>query len=211
MSYSIVIIYSNWTINKIYNFFNDYLDANKEEIGMYKIIKYKNKQGQLKDSNKSLFLIKNTLFIRTLEEGLDMEQPKLDFRIADFNLNENHYPRDGYSSNFYIKIPKVLSVEDCEILIDEKMKIFINFDLISYNNYSIKIPLNSRITGEHKEYALLNFENVDLNIIAYIKLLMHDSFLYIQPDQTICNLPVYWCKSKNNNKEIPIYKILKRN
>ena len=203
MSYSVVIVFSNWTILKICNFFTDYLDA-ENEIGMYKIIRYKDNNGNYRDSNRTLFLIKNTLFNRAIESGLDMEQPNLDFRIEVFNLTQNHYPKEGYISNFYIKIPKDLTEINCELLIKEKLDIFIKYGLISLKNYSLKIPLESRMSGEHRGFAILKFENVELNIIAYIKLLMHDSFLYIK-DKTIYNLPVYWSKGS----KVPVYKILK--
>ena len=192
---SVVIIYSNWTILKIFNFFTDYLEADKLDIGMYKIIRQKDKHGNYQDTNKTLFLIKNSLFIKCLEEGLDMQQPDLDFRVTNFNLHEiHHYPKSGYFSDLFVKIPTSLSSNDCEILINEKMNVFVNFDMITKKEYKIRTPLKSRISGEHKGYMLLDFMDVEVDTIAYIKLLLHDSFFYLDENKNIYNIFVYWRK-----------------
>jgi len=193
---SVVIVYSNWTILKIFNFFTDYLEADKSDIGMYKIIRKKDKNGEYQDTDKTLFLIKNKLFIKCLEEGLDMQQPDLDFRITNFNLNEvYHYPKSGYSSNLFVKIPTFLGSNDCEILMYEKMNVFVNFEMLTKKEYKIKTPLKSRLSGEHKGYMFLDFKDVEVDTIAYIKLLLHDSLFYLDIDKNIHNISVYWRKN----------------
>lgn len=193
---SIVIVYSNWTILKIFNFFADYLDATKEEIGMFKIISHKDRNGIYKHTNKCLFLIKNSLFIRALEYGLEIQQHDLDFRMTNFNLNEEyHYPKEGYNLNLFIKIPKNLNAVDCEILMKEKMNTFVKFDLISEKEYNMKIPLESRLTGEHKGYILVDFSGVEADTIAYIKLLLHGSIFYMGQNNVTYNISAFWRKN----------------
>ena len=85
MSYILAIIFSDWALHKVYDFLTDYLNARKEEIAMGKVERYKDKNtGEMKDSNRTVILMKQSLFDRAIEAGLDMAQPNLDFKIAEF-------------------------------------------------------------------------------------------------------------------------------
>jgi len=197
MSYTIAIVFSNWTLPKVYDFLTDYLNARKEEIGMGKIERYKDRNGEMKDSNRTILLMKQNLFDRAIEAGLDLAQPDLDFKIAEFIITDKYYPKDNQTHNLFIQIPKNLSSTECEILIKEKMDIFTKFGLITNTDYFLRIPLDSRMTGVHKGFALLNFkDNVDIRTRVYVKALMHNSFLYFQGNE-ICYLPAFWQKKRN--------------
>ena len=196
-TYTIAIIFSNWALHKVYDFLTDYLNARKEEIAMGKVERYKDKNtGKMKDSNRTIILMKQSLFDRAIEAGLDMAQPNLDFKIAEFIITDKCYPRDNQSHNLFIQIPKNLSSTECEILVKEKLDILSNFNLISNTNYYLRIPLESRITGIHKGFALLNFkDNVDIRTRVYVKTLLHNSFLYFLGNE-MCYLPVFWQKKR---------------
>lgn len=211
--YVLTLVFSNFVLSKIHEFMVDYLDATPEEICTAKIERFKDKKtGELKDSNRTLILMKKSLFIRAVEAGLDLPQPNLDFRINEFLLNERSFPMEGFSSNFYMLIPKNLSTYEVEHFIRDKMRYFVNFGMLEENDYNIKIPMVSRLTGEHRGFAALNFsEKVNVKTRAQIRLLMHDSPLYFTNTKEVCHLPVYWAK-KYTLPEIPTegFKILKR-
>ena len=208
MSYTIAIVFSNWALPKVYDFMTDYLNARKEELGMGKVERYKDKNGEMKDSNRTILLMKQSLFDRAIEAGLDLQQPDLDFKIAEFIITDKYYPSEKQTHNLFIQIPKNLSSTECEILIKEKMDVFSKFCLINNTDYSIRIPLNSRITGEHRGFALLNFkDNVDIRTRVYIKVLLHNSFLYFLGND-LCYLPVFWAKKRSYVEKQ--YQILKK-
>ena len=209
MNYTVALIFSNWTVTKLYEFFHDYLDAEKSDVGMTKIERFRNKTGEMKDSNRTLILMSKTLYDKALKHGLDMQQPNLDFRISEFVLQPKYFPYEGYTNNFYIIIPATLSTAEAESLIGEKLRIFTTFGLLQEQDYTLRIPLNSRITGEHRGYALLNFvESVDVKNRSIIKALMNDSLLFIDTQNQIHHLPVFWTKKKLPS--VPTFKILKR-
>ena len=210
-SYTIAIVFSNWALHKVYDFMTDYLNARKEEIGMGKIERYKDKKtGEMKDSNRTIILMKKSLFDRAIDAGLDMSQPNLDFRIAEFIITDKYYPRDNQTHNLFINIPKTLSTTDCEILIKEKLDILSNFNLISNTDYSLRFPLESRITGAHQGFGILDFnDKVDIRTRVYVKALLHNSFLYFQGTD-ICYLPVFWAKKRSFFNKEQRYQILKK-
>lgn len=189
----IAIIFSHWTLQKILDFFKDYLDAKEWEIGTAKVERFK-KDDIIKDSNKTLILMRESLFNRAIESGLNMRQPKLDFLMCEFVLSGKYLPSYKYSPDLYIRIPSNLPISDIEILIHEKMNVFINFELITDKGYSLFIPLKSRITGEHRNFAIMKFnEDIEMSTRAYIKALMQDSIFYYTGNE-IFYLPVFWTK-----------------
>ena len=210
-SYVVALVFSNWTIGKIHNFLEDYLDARKCDIGLSKIERYRDRRGEMKDSNRTLLLLKREIYEKALQSGLDMQQPNLDFKISEFTLLHKHLPFEGYISNLFIRFPPTVPTSDCETLIKEKMDSLVSFGLLGEQDYSMKIPLNSRITGENRGFAICNFsENVDVKTRALIRALLNDSFLFLdsQTHQTV-HLGVLWTK-KYVLPPVPEYRLLKK-
>jgi hypothetical protein len=213
--YVVALVFSNFVLSKIYNIFFDYLKADTDDICMSKIERYKDKRtGELKESNRTLFLIRRNLLDRAIEAGLDKKNSNFDFRIVEYNLNAKNFPLSGYSENLYVSLPEFLKTEEAESIIKEKMRQFVKFGLLDETDYSLNIPLASRLTGKHRNFALLDFsEYVDLNTRVVIKLLLHNSYVFLPVTQTLYYIPFYWRKKyKINQLENPmIIKILKKN
>jgi len=189
----LAIIFSNWTLEKIFNFLKDYLNAKDGEIALGNVERQKIGK-EMKDTNRTLILMKESLFDRAMEEKLNMKQPNLDFLIADFIMGAKYFPLKSQSSDFYIKIPD-LPLSDIEILIQEKMSVFIRYGLINNGDYKLIIPLKSRITGQHRNFAIIKFQdNVDISTRSYIKALINNSLLYFN-GKVLHYLPVFWTKN----------------
>ena len=136
--------------------------------------------------------------------------PNLDFRIAKYVLKDKGLPAPGYTSNFYIIIPKTIPTVEAEIALSSKLQSLVNFGLIKTEDYSLKIPLESRLTGEHRGFSYLAFSSeVEIITTANIKALLHDSFVYFPSLDKLYHLPVFWAK-ENKPVQVPIIKILKR-
>lgn len=221
----VALVYSNWTVQKISDFLEDFLDAKMGDVGLVKIERFRvksfqnststqnlstqNSQNTYKDSNRTLLLMKRELFERAITAGLNFAQPNLDFRITEFVLDAKHLPYEGFTSNLYMVIPKTLGLSDAEALIGEKLKMCVTFGLLQETQYSLRTPLKSRITGEHRGFMVCAFtEEVPVNVRALIRALLHDSYLFINPqNNTITYLPTLWTRK---NKVTPVYKILKK-
>lgn len=194
--YVCALIISNWSITKLYEFLTDYLNATPSDILYSKIEKYKNKSGVLKDSNKTLFLLSKKLFDAAIEEGFNMPQPGLDFRISEFTLNAKYYPYEGYTGNLFLNVPKFLSVKEVETFINDRFKTFAMAGLLPKDSYTLKIPLESRTTGEHKGFLICNFaEEVDIKSRTLVKILLQNSFICRHEGEEHV-LPVLWARKQ---------------
>ena len=202
--YVLAMVFSNWALSKILDFFKDYLDGKSEDIGLTKIERFKDKRtAEMRDSNRTVILIKKDLFKKAIDAGLDMPQPNLDFRIAEYILKEKSFPAVNYSSNLFLIIPKNINYLEAEMAIKEKINILVNFNVLNLEDYSLKIPLVSRTTGEHRGYAYLSFQNnVELATKAYIKILLCDCLLYAPSLDKLYHVPVFWAKESNRPKLI---------
>lgn len=213
MDYVVTMVFSNWTLSKIFEFFNDYLDAKQGDLGLTKIERFKDKRtGEVRDSNRTVILMKKTLFEKAIEAGLDMPQPSLDFRIAEYILSEKSFPAENYSSNLYLIIPKNVPYAEAEFAILEKFRSLISLNVLQPEDYRLKIHLSSRLTGEHRGFAHLSFNpNVGIIARAYIKLLLHDCFMYVHSLDKLYHLSVFWSKDSKTFPLVPkIFKILKK-
>tara|TARA_R110001599_G_scaffold69950_2_gene196796 strand:+ start:777 stop:1355 length:579 start_codon:yes stop_codon:yes gene_type:complete len=191
--YVTVIIFSHWTLAKIFEFLTDYLEADQTDILLANIEKNGDKEPkEPKETNRTLILVKKSLLDKYQQE----DHLNVDFRMEEFRLSSKHYPAKNQTDNFYIQIPQVLSSVDAEILVQEKMKVFVYCGLISAEEYMIRIPLVSRITGGHRGFMLLDFnEEVDIKTRALIKALIQNSFFYSDLEK-IHYLPVFWSLKK---------------
>ena len=196
MDYVVTLVFSNWTLSKIFEFFRDYLEAQQNELGLTKIERFKDKKtGEMRDSNRTIILMKRTLFEKAITSGLDMPQPNLDFRIAEYILSQKSFPSDNYTSNLYLIIPKHVPFVDAEQAILEKMRNLILFNVLEEKDFTLRIPLSSRLTGDHRGFAYLSFnEKVDLTTKAFVKALLNDGFMYVHSLDKLYHLTVFWTK-----------------
>lgn len=209
----VAMIFSNWTLSKILNFFEDYLECEKTDIGTSKIERFKDRRtGEFRDSNRTLILLKKSFYHKALAAGLDLPQPNLDFRISEYMLKDKNFPEKNYSSNLYIIIPKQVDYQECENIIREKLSEFVKFGMLANDDYSLTIPLASRMTGEHRGFASIKFTaNVGIKTRALIKVLLHDCFIHITSIDKLYHLPVFWSKETKVRENFPkIIKILKK-
>lgn len=194
--YVLAIVYSHWTLAKVFDFLVDYLDAERGDIAIGKIERYYNSKDVLRDSNRSLLLMAKTLFDKGIQAGLNLTQSDLDFRMEEYIISAKHYPTLGYCGNFFIRFPIYLSPTDAHILIEEKMNVFVSTKFIQRTEYTLRIPLASRITGQHQGFAIVIFlPQVSMKTRTMIRCLLHQSFLYLRND-VIEYLSVSWLKSK---------------
>lgn len=212
MNYVVTMVFSNWTLSKIFEFFKDYLEAEPTDLGLTKIERFKDKRtGEIRDSNRTIILMKRTLFEKAIAAGLDMPQPGLDFRLAEYILSQKSFPAEGYTSNLYLIIPKNVPYTDAEQAILEKIRILIHFGVLQEEDFTLRIPLSSRLTGEHRGFAYLSFnEKVDLTTKAFIKALLNDGFMYVRSLDKLYHLTVFWAKGFSDNVKVQPIKILKK-
>ena len=73
--YEIAVIFSHWTLTEIISFMEDYLKAKKDEqIGMVRIDRFKNKRGDICESNRTIILMDKKLYQDAIDKGLGNKQ-----------------------------------------------------------------------------------------------------------------------------------------
>lgn len=199
-NYVVAVIFSRWTLMEIFDFMEDYLKAEKEQIASARIDRYRTKERQMRESNRTIVLMERSLFQEAVVKGLDQNQDGLDFRISEYTLSDRQYPRENQRANLFLKFPQDIPYKDIDIQLREKLKKFRNLRLVCHD-YRLVIPLNSRETGEHKGYGYLNFTKDNLNVRTLVKILLHDSRLYNDQDpDNVYHLSAFWCRDNRGKK-----------
>ena len=194
--YVVAVAFSKWSLMEIFDFMADHLEAKKEQIGAARIDRYKAKGGEIKESNRTIMLIERELFQEAVSKDLNKSQTNSDFKIAEYTLNDRHFPNENQKANLYLNFPNEIPVKDIELQLKDKLKTFKDFGLLK-GKYRIVIPLKSRETGENHGFGYVNFTDDDLKSRALIKVLLHDSRLYNDKDpDNRYYLKAYWTKDK---------------
>lgn len=194
---ALAIVYSNWTITRITNFFQNFFETNGSDIFYSRIIMNRNKEtGELYESNKTLFLISRNLMHKANQYNDVIKTANLDFRIDEYNLSAKDFPIVGYSTDYHISFPEEIPLEEIENAINERFKMMVNLGMLNSTDYSITIPLKSRITGIHKGYCRVTFsENVSFQIRTYIKLILHHSVILFDSKREPLRICINWKKN----------------
>ena len=192
--YAIVVVFSNWTLEQIFSFLEDFLKTEKGEIGSARIEKYRTKDGEWRESNRTILLVQNSILKAAINNGLDQTQPNLDFRMCEYKLTDKHFPKEGQKSNIYLNFPKDIPHTDIDVQLRNRLSTMKKFGLIKHD-YNIVIPLESRETGEHKGIGYINFTKDNLTCRSSVKLLLNDSRLYNDKDpNNYYYLKAFWVK-----------------
>lgn len=198
--FPVYIINSAWSLANIRTFLMVQFGALPEDIYHMRIIR---KNG--KETNSTLVCMNRKIYDDAVSQKYNARNGNVNFMINQFVLREYNYPDEGYSRNLYIPMSKDISINEVEDLIHELLKICINASLISITDYSIKIPLESRETGQHKGLVYVTFnKNINLDTITIIKTLLNDTYVLREITDTNCEkilIKCYWARNKTNNKE----------
>lgn len=183
----LTIIFSDFTIQKIFDFLVYFLDAKEDEICAYNILSYKKSE-----TNETLMLIKKTLYNRAIGEGLNFAQPNLDFRMVEYKFTEKNFPTQSQTGNLFIKIwENGLRAEEMQVIISEKMQPFLKHGLLGNTDFKIRVPLASRTIGTPCGFVNINFSNADVKVKTWIKLILHNSSVYLSAQKRLC-VKAFW-------------------
>ncbi len=195
MNYIPVLVISNWSIQKIYDFFEDYLNANRNDILTYRIEKYKTHRGELRDSNKTVLIIKRNIYELAIKEKLNVPQARLDFLITEYKPDGNSYPYEGYSSNLFFKIGKNITALEIETIIENSINLFVKIGYIKSESYTLTIPLESRITGDHRGFVICNFnDSVEVPKRVLIKTFLQNITL----EEKYKHVQIFWARKRKS-------------
>lgn len=191
--YVVGLIFSNWSLTEIKTFLEVRLEATTSQIGIMRVDRF-----QDKETNRTIILMDRQIYDRALTEGLDKPQKSIDFKITEYQLRPRNYPRDGFSNNLFIPLPKELNVESASKQIQLKIDICVKFGLLEKGQAKLAIPLKSRELGSHRGAAYITFPR-DFELAPLVKVVLSDTRLYL-PDETNQLMKVFWARDKKANR-----------
>jgi hypothetical protein len=191
MDFVLTVILSNYTLEKIFDFLTDYIGAQQGDIGPWRIQRKKVGDEYL-DTNRMFMLMRRSLLDKAIKLGLNIPNQKIDFSISEYVIQK--YPENP---NLHIKIPLNLLASECETLLEDKMKQFVLCGLIKSEDYYLRTPLLSRVSGEHRGYINIFFKDGNIENISIIKILLDDCIIY-KNHIHVFYISAFWNKSKKN-------------
>lgn len=194
--YAVAVIFSSWPLGQVCAFLEDELGANQSQIGFMRIDRFKGKE-----TNRTLLLLDRTLLDAAESRGFTRQQRGLDFKMAEYELRENSFPKEGYTRNFYIPLPNTVTADEARAQLQNKLDVLCEFGVFSKDQTPrLKIPLKSRETGEHRGQAFVTFARETADVpIALSRVLLHETRLY-KSDTEFERMQCFWAKVNDNKK-----------
>ena len=197
--YVVVMVFSRWSLRKICDYLAEKVDAKEDQIGLIRIDR--GRDGN--ESNRTIILLKHELFERCKSYGYTESQRDIDFRISVYEVKEHNLPKEGYSRNFYIPLPKEISGENATHQIQNKINILIKCGMFPNSVPRLKIPIESRETGNHRGRAFVTFSrNTNVKTLALARICLHDTRLYTSEDN-FGFMKCFWAKEIKRHKQRP--------
>ena len=199
----VVMIYSNWSLASIEEKLYEYT---ADEFSMCRVVRFKGEE-----TDRTLCLMRVTLLNRLIDEGFDRRRRELDFSCAELRLGVYNFPKSGESKNLFISLPKDLSSSECRSQLSQKLDNFTKFGLCSAEDMKLNLIVSSRDSNTHSGTAFITFKKeTPVEIIACVKILLHDSWLLTSTGERHSLLQCYWArerpvgdKSYNKNEKNP--------
>ena len=192
LPYAVAVVFSRWPLKQMCAFLEDQFGATEDQIGVMRIDRVKGKE-----TNRTIMLVDRALFDKADAKGFTRQQRGLDFKMTEYELREHNFPKEGFTHNFYIPVPAELSADDARSQLQCKLDALVAFGMFSKESPpSLKLPLKSRETVEHRGQAFVTFarETSD-NAIALARVLLHDTRLYTS-DETYDRMSCFWAREK---------------
>lgn len=196
-TYTVGVIFSRWPLGDICAFLEDELAAQREQIGVMRIDRFK---GQ--ETNRTIVLLEKSLFNFAEKKRSEWQRQRVDFKLTEYELRPHNFPKEGYTRNFYIPLPEQIPGDEARAQLQNKIDVLVSFGMFGKDEVPrLKIPLKSRETGDHRGQAFITFarETSD-QTVALARVLLSDTRLYTsEHDYEL--MKCFWAKHKEQRKE----------
>ncbi len=117
---NIYIIYSSYSIEKLLNFLNGYMQGG---VCLTKIVK----DVFFNETNKTIVVMKPELYQLLIQNGYGVTRFEIDFKIKKYKFNENILAPLDKSTNLFIPIIKQTTETVVNTIINQKLEQLANF------------------------------------------------------------------------------------
>ncbi|HSW77024.1 MAG TPA: hypothetical protein VLG50_08250 [Candidatus Saccharimonadales bacterium] len=165
------------------------------QIGMMKIIYDSVKN----ETNKTIALLTPLLYNKLIDTGYDISRFEIDFKIKKYKFNDNITPPIDKSSNLFIPIIKKTTEWVVTNIINHKLEILAQFNIVPVRSWRIKCPINSRENGVIKLGCFIFFHHdVPVTSIGVVKFLLNNTYWDDdnKNDKYDNTIRCYWARKK---------------
>lgn len=159
-NFKIFMVYSDEAVTTIKDFILGY--SNKEDdIGYVRIDYNMAKDGSISDSNRTIVVMKEYIFLKLQKEGFSDRNGTNMLRIVPFRFHRGFFPK-GNNRSLHVNLPlDQISFESCKSQLESMMDMVVNLGFLERSNYSISYPLKSRESKEdgYLGYSVIAFQN----------------------------------------------------
>jgi hypothetical protein len=136
-----------------------------------------------------------------MAKGFNKFSKNRDFRMIELENRERDFPRKGFTSNFYIPLPKSLSLSETKRQILLKLNILMDFGVMPRKSMPrVVIPSTSRESDEHRGKAFVTFSrDTPLDTVVTVRTLLHCTKFYLNDEDSVL-MECYWAKENKNPK-----------
>ena len=153
------IVFSTRTLENLSSLINSYYKefegGDVHEFSLLVPDKFKGEQ-----TNRTVVVLDEAVFklMKNDEKHLD------NFQIQRLQLKKHFYPNEerAETPNFYIKLPKNLSLTKCQSHLLERMTSLRKLGLWEKNDYHVKFPNMDRLQDKHSGTAYIYFKDTKL-------------------------------------------------
>lgn len=198
--YAIVLVFSAWPLRQLCQFLQEELGATPEDLGVVRIDRLRKRSNDgvyYQETNRTIMLVQRSILNAAEVKGLTAGQRGLDFKMTEYEVREHNLPKEGYTRNFFIPLPKDLSADDVQNQLQNKLDVLCRFEMFSEEEKPrLKIPVESRETGSHRGRAFVTFgRDTPIEVIALARVLLHLTRLYLDEEKHQL-MECYWAKER---------------
>ena len=165
----IFIIYSSWSIETMLKFLNGFMP---DAVCMTKIML----DASLNETNKTIIVMKPELYYLLIQQGYGVTRFEIDFKIKKYKFNDLILQPQDKSSNLFIPIIKPTTESVVISIINQKLELLADFNVIPKKSWRLKCPLNSRETGFVKLGCFIFFKpEIFPYTIGIVKFLLNNT------------------------------------
>jgi hypothetical protein len=194
IEYMTCMVRCKWSIRTIVDFLHDRSD----KLGPVRVMK----DIYGKETPLSLVVIEKEIYDQLVIEGYGDRSSK-DFSIYKYEIKPTNYPRDNYSSNFFIPILRDMDVDTVKAILENKLEYLVYLNILPVGCFKVSLPLKSREKDipQGNSFVIFN-DKVTTEQIILAKVILDDNFWYAQDlsiDST-ARLKISWARERNQRK-----------
>lgn len=130
------------------------------------------------ETDRTILVMHQNIYDKAVAAGFNKRSPDMDFSIAPYHIGKFNLPKDGFTFNMYLPLPRDFTLTEAQVRrqLNDKLKTLVGFGAFPSDSYRITVPKLSRESGELKGSCFLTFDaRVDSTTLASVRLALDNT------------------------------------